>query len=89
MSLDEYPVPFKGTVRTRPLLRVVDIVSKPRIWNHDASVVSLETSQYFKLRTGMTGIPPTPTLPHAGVASTLNSPVSFMYTTRKFSDIEQ
>ena len=65
----------------------VDTISKPLVWDHDASAVSLETQPAFK--TTEDGNDGNPTPSHPGVTSILGLPVSSVYTMRKLADIEQ
>ena len=51
----------------RPFRRVVDIVSKPRIWSCGAKAISLENRPTLQVTgSGRTAISSAPTVPHAG-----------------------
>ena len=88
--IDEYPVPFKGTVRTPSVASGPDIVSKPRIWDHGVEAVLLETRPILRISTsGRAAIPATSTPPRAGTIPMPNSLFSSVYVTCKFADIEE
>ena len=65
--------PSRGLSGPRLLRQGVDIVSKPRIRDHGASTVLLETQPTFQT----TGVGRAATPPHADVTSTLVSPVPY------------
>ena len=70
--------------------RGMDIVFRPRIWDHGALTFSLEARPIFRATAaGRVATPPTPTPPHASTTSTLDYPISLAYAMRKFWDTEQ
>ena len=70
--------------------RGVDIVFRPRIWDHGALTFSFEARPIFRATAaGRVATPPTPTPPHVSTTSTLDCPISLAYTMRKFWDTEQ
>ena len=73
----------------RPLRWAVDIVSKPRFWNHGAKAVSLEAQPAFRV-TGSGRAPtlPTSSLPSSGVVPVSNVPISLTYATWGAWDID-
>ena len=74
----------------RPLRRGMDIVFRPRIWDHGALTFSFKALPIFRATAaGRVATPPTPTPPHANTTSTLDCPISLAYTMRKFWDTEQ
>jgi hypothetical protein len=74
----------------RPLCRDPDIVSKPRIWKHSASAVSLESQSTLRdMRAGRMATPPTSIAPHTDLALMLDSPDLLVYAMWKFSNIKQ
>ena len=74
----------------RPLCRVGDIVSKPRIWNNGDKPVSLENSQPFELQeSGRTAIQHTTIPLGAHIVTMLELPVPSAYATWKAPDIDE
>ena len=70
--------------------RGVDIVFRPRIWNHGGLTFAFEARPIFRATAaGRVATPPTPTPSHASTTSTLDYPISLAYTMRKFWDTEQ
>jgi len=68
----------------------MDIVFRPRIWDHGALTFSFEAQPTFQTTAaGRVATSPTSTPPHASITSTLDYPISLAYTMQKFSDIEQ
>jgi len=72
------------------LCRGMDIVFRPRIWDHGALTFSFEARPTFQTTAaGRVATPPTPTPPHASITLARDCPISSAYMMRKLWDIEQ